>query len=1015
MSNYYSTEIMALRVNNWLMRVEEYENINNKIYDLKQCFINNSNHWFKELQDLLIKIIEYSIDEFEDLNLILENYFYKFINQDKFIEILDFIYECFRKKDNIADVYEIDRYSKFEYEIYNHVLNLIKEKKVNYKVYYTTIDNAYTFCYIRNKCKYFNVFHIIPHILKDEEEENIPFIEKQEKEKQKVDELLDKVLREIKESKVDDDLKTFKRYLKYLKNYRQIEMTKIYEEKNRLLCKKKIKVCEYALFKRFRITQKIEKDEKIFCKSPFYINFAVRNINKSLAKCKSNLFKERELIKTDEIKNFILLSQMEKDNKKIIYTKNDDKKFDKQKNIDLMREKEEILKIVKNIDNSKIINCNKKTTEELKEIGQIKLDKKFEQEEKDKKSEWDELNHEIKINRRILESMKKNEDIKYYIYKDAKKEFHKNEDKINKTNFDMWKSNTFKRNILNSNINFMTENDPFKVLIFNIPELTENSIKKFITVLIKKIKIECKDINIMENDIKINMNTRCVIIQHINAEKISIVLDNHILDKSHTFATILCSNINNIMKTPNSYQKIDIQDFLIPMEDNSSFIDKNANDTYMTITIGNKNNFDLNIFKHKHSRYSSKSNIQLEKTFSNISFANYSPTGKYFYVTYKNYVDLFISYTKIITININGVVLVEFSENENYLVLKTENKSVIFSIIYNCIISETCENIHFLSNNKLFISNNENQIKMTNIISKNVKKITVGQISSLTVSKKYNYLAYIIKNQDSINLHIVRIIDNNFEEISNNPYFSVTDIRMEFHSYKPFLLCSIRRKTGNNVFINKIIKLKDEKVDNIIIKSIDCECIQYKFNAVNEFIIYQTNQNNFVMENDIEIYKTKKYKHVSWSNNGKYLILANLLKEDNIELVNLDTKKTKMVEFRFCTNMIWSYCSRYFILFSSKGLVNRGNGYKIYNFLGDLLYEKDIKDLYTVNWRNIPTIPLSSLPEDKKPSKSYKEKVLKEILEDEIEESEINVENSIFNRIKDFKDYENFLNSFDLY
>uniref|UniRef100_A0A6C0LIK7 Uncharacterized protein n=1 Tax=viral metagenome TaxID=1070528 RepID=A0A6C0LIK7_9ZZZZ len=154
-----------LYLKNALERVallKEYDNIDHK--NILSGLLHELYHyplkvWSIELHNIMIYVIEHSIEIFRLVNIDIESY-YNVTNRtdqcDKFIEVIKEIYKITKDKiDNISNYYLKEKYIAYQNECYKNILDISQDN--NY-IFYHIVNIAICFSIDKNKKYYFNYF-----------------------------------------------------------------------------------------------------------------------------------------------------------------------------------------------------------------------------------------------------------------------------------------------------------------------------------------------------------------------------------------------------------------------------------------------------------------------------------------------------------------------------------------------------------------------------------------------------------------------------------------------------------------------------------------------------------------------------------------------------------------------------------------------------------------------------------------------------------------------------------------
>jgi len=651
------------------------------------------------------------------------------------------------------------------------------------------------------------------------------------------------------------------------------------------------------------------------------------------------------------------------------------------------------------------VRFNTKDKEELKEAetkedilkySQKILDRENELKELKKEKEWNTLNLEVKLTRSVeMNNIKEREKIDLNTYKNNFEDCIKNKLNIHKS---QWKVNMEKK----KRIKEIIGNDDISrykgvLLVDNIPVTTEDKIEKLKSLINKKIKERTKI-----NDIKIllRVSKSYFFIKHEKYEKIASLINKMAIDKHHTLDVIIGDNFKDILSISDTYEELKIEDKLNLPDSLYDYMDIYARSQFIVLQ-----NDKLELYVNNYQTIGQNIPVIKDDIFiNNINFSDFSKNGIYLYTICDECVNLYIEKLKFYTsFDVKNVISVIFSNDENLLLIRNNNGLYVYEIMTNKLIrkirGEYIGNFSFDS--KFIIAKKEDTLTIFCLESS--KNLIIKNASNYSVSNSSNKLSYL----SGIIIVIVDFSNDELVELNRKSVHFTEFVSFKWHSTNDYVACYIHRGK-NNIFqiINTTIGSNIVTDTTNITEKVTC----FEWNTDNKIAILVNNTLKIFNYNR-EIYSKvgKEYKQIVW--NGKYILLSNLLFDSGIELLNIENKISKIIEYKDCTNIIIDPTKRFFVLQSSKYLNNKSNGFKIFTFQGDKIYEDDINNFYNFIWRpNLHSnLSHSETQKIKKSIRNNNDKQYNDMIL-EIKKHEFNIldstsQNLTYTRIKMLMDY----------
>ena len=517
------------------------------------------------------------------------------------------------------------------------------------------------------------------------------------------------------------------------------------------------------------------------------------------------------------------------------------------------------------------------------------------------------------------------------------------------------------------------------ILIDGIPNITIDKVKKLEAVLRKKI-IDCTQIKNIDFNLIVDNNEvkKFVFIKHSRAKDLVTMLNNYPFDKKHMLTCTLLSDFNNILSTPDKYVPID-------------YTIKNADDIYNYIDKKSCSKFlvhsetSIDIYKNNYQLYNNTDFLTLIKNnidISDIKYINFSNTGKYLSIITSKNVMLYIKeeLTFFTSFDIENILIVKFSSMDSYIILYDSIYIYTYNILTNKLVKKIktqIYDINFSYNEDFLIFKTKLKLGILNITKNTIDYIE--DVSKFCISNKSNLIMCFKHYTDNKPSQINIINLNNMNVLITKNIYDISHIDLYWNDKKAVIII---KRNGKNDIIN-IFNINNQEVSNIVIE-LDNRCIVFGW-CNSKFAIID-DKHNFILFNNKEILriKNKKYKQIISNPFNNYILLSNILCDNEIELFNLTNEESTIISFKGCTNIEWDPTGRFFILYSSKYFINKNNSYKLYTFQGDLIDEQNVNKLLKIEWRCTPNDIISNHKKNKIKHNinNYKD-ILESIIKDE--------------------------------
>lgn len=493
------------------------------------------------------------------------------------------------------------------------------------------------------------------------------------------------------------------------------------------------------------------------------------------------------------------------------------------------------------------------------------------------------------------------------------------------------------------------------------------------------------------------------------AEESVKALNNHRLDKNHTFAVNLFIDFQKYENNPENWEPPTPQPYKIQNDLYNFLLEPDANDQYCIAAETSPNSVQVQFWQNS---LPEPTELETRKSFTD-TFVKWSPLGTYIVTFHKQGVVLWggSNYQKINKFPHPGTQFVDFSPCENYVVTYAPTPAGQKIIIWD--IRSGQEKRSFVSDGQTSMSMfrwshddkyvarmGENAIfvyETPKFFLLDLKSIAIPGIRSFSWSPTDNVIAYWVGEQTEVPARVTIMDIPKKREIRNKNLFNVADCKIHWQKSGDYLCVKVDRfskskkdkKDADVKFLGTFynfeifhMREKDIPVDSVEIKEL---ILAFSWEPVNnKFAIVHGEPNNA----NVSFYEVKKGQkpalvkklekkactHLFWSPRGQFIVLGNLTM-GTFEFIDTNNEFIVMSSadhFR-ASDVEWDPTGRYVVTCVSSWKIKEDTGYNLYTFQGRILKRNLLKNFVQYLWRPRPASLLSDAQqkEIKKNLKKY--------------------------------------------
>lgn len=493
------------------------------------------------------------------------------------------------------------------------------------------------------------------------------------------------------------------------------------------------------------------------------------------------------------------------------------------------------------------------------------------------------------------------------------------------------------------------------------------------------------------------------------AEEAVKALNNHRLDKNHTFSVNLFIDFQKYENIPEIWDPPTPQPYKIQNDLYNFLLEPEANDQYCIAAETSPNSVQVQFWQNS---LPEPTELESRKSFTD-TFVKWSPLGTYIVTFHKQGVVLWggSNYQKINKFAHPGTQFVDFSPCENYVVTYAPTPAGQKIIIWD--IRSGQEKRSFVSDGQTSMSMfrwshddkyvarmGENAIfvyETPKFYLLDLKSITIPGIRSFSWSPTDNVIAYWVGEQTEVPARVTIMELPKKREIRNKNLFNVADCKIHWQKSGDYLCVKVDRfskskkdkKDADVKFLGSFynfeifhMREKDIPVDSVEIKEL---ILAFSWEPVNnKFAIVHGEPNNA----NVSFYEVKKGQkpalvkklekkactHLFWSPRGQFIVLGNLTM-GTFEFIDTNNEFIVMSSadhFR-ASDVEWDPTGRYVVTCVSSWKIKEDTGYNLYTFQGRILKRNLLKNFVQYLWRPRPASLLTDTQqkEIKKNLKKY--------------------------------------------
>ncbi|XP_055902277.1 eukaryotic translation initiation factor 3 subunit B [Eupeodes corollae] len=550
------------------------------------------------------------------------------------------------------------------------------------------------------------------------------------------------------------------------------------------------------------------------------------------------------------------------------------------------------------------------------------------------------------------------------------------------------------------------------VVVDNIPKVEPSRMEKLKSVILKLFATCGEIVNVFHPLDEEGKTKGYAFLEFSNAASAADAvktMNNHRLDKNHTFAVNLFTDFQKYENIPEKWTPPTPQPFKVQNDLYNFITEPDAYDQYCVAAETAPNSVQVQFWQNT---LPEPSQLETRERFTD-TFVKWSPLGTYVVTFHKPGVAIWggTNYTKINKFPHPGTQFVEFSPCENYLVTYGPTATGQMIIIWD--IRTGMEKRSFVSdgNSNLSMFRWSHDDKYVALMGENCihvyetstfflldkKSIKVPGIRGFSWSPTDNIIAYWVGEDNQIPARVIILEIPKKRELRSKNLFHVADCKIHWQKSGDYLCVKVDRfskqKKDKKDFDVKFLGMfynfeifhmreKDIPVDSVEIKEL---ILAFSWEPVgNKFAIIHGEQSNANVSffevnkgqkpNLVKKLEKKSCSHLFWSPRGQFIVLANLTM-GTFEFI--DTSNDFIVmsspdHFR-ASEVEWDPTGRYVVTGVSSWKVKEDTGYNMYSFQGRILKRTILKNFVQFLWRPRPPTLLTEAQqkEIKKTLKKY--------------------------------------------
>lgn len=473
-------------------------------------------------------------------------------------------------------------------------------------------------------------------------------------------------------------------------------------------------------------------------------------------------------------------------------------------------------------------------------------------------------------------------------------------------------------------------------------------------------------------------------------------LNNHRLDKTHTFAVNLFTDFKKYSTIPDVWQAPTAQEFKVRKDLFTFLMDPDAFDQYSIALEVAPNSVQVTFCQNS---LPEATELETRENFTD-TFLKWSPLGTYVVTFHKPGVAVWggDTFIRIQRFPHSGTQFVEFSPCENYLVTYGNTASNCQKVIiwdirsgvekrsFTSDGSTTLSMFRWSHDDKYVACMGDSAIHIYETPSfylLEMKSIKIPGIRSFSWSPTDNIIAYWVEEQNQIPARVTLMEIPKKREVRNKNLFHVADCKLHWQQSGDYLCVKVDRysklKKAKKFFDVKFLGVfynfeifhmreKEIPVDSVEIREL---ILAFAWEPIgNKFAIIHGDTSNatvsFYEVSDgvkptlVKRLEKKTCTHLFWSPRGQYVVMANLTM-GTFEFVDTtnDFLITASPDHFRASEVKWDPTGRYVVTGVSSWKVKEDTGYNMYSFQGRIIRRVTLKNFVQFQWRPRPPTLLS--------------------------------------------------------
>lgn len=471
------------------------------------------------------------------------------------------------------------------------------------------------------------------------------------------------------------------------------------------------------------------------------------------------------------------------------------------------------------------------------------------------------------------------------------------------------------------------------------------------------------------------------------AEEVVKTLNNHRLDKLHTFAVNLFTDFQKYENIPEKWEPPTPQPYKIQNDLYNFLTEPEAFDQFCVAAETSQNSIQVQFWQNT---LPEPSELENRDRFTDTC-VKWSPLGTYIVTFHKPGVAIWggVKFTKVNKFPHPGTQLVDFSPCENYLVTygptQTGHKIVFWDIRSGqekrTFITEGMSSMSWFrwSHDDKYVARMTDDgiavYETPSFYLLDMKTIKIHGIKSFSWSPTDNVIAYWVAEETEVPAKVILLEIPKRREIRTKTLFNVADCKIHWQQSGDYLCVKVDRfskskkdkKDADVKFLGMFynfeifhMREKDIPVDNVEIKDL---ILAFSWEPVGSKFAIIHGESNMANVSFYEVKTGQKINlmttltkkactHLFWSPRGQFIVLANLTM-GTFEFVDTNNDFVVMSSadhFR-ASEVEWDPTGRYVVTGVSSWKAKEDVGYYMWSFQGRILKKVALKNFVQFLWR----------------------------------------------------------------